>query len=142
MTKLLKFDKTCISWIALVKTFRMIYNSTGFSDVRIFHCFCNDIIMTSFLVTWYSKLHILWNLPKAISLQNFQFCRYSGSSFTEGLQKHNDDVMMTSFHIFRIQNFNIFLKLVISYQSAKFQIPQLSESNFTEVFIRHPKIPL
>ena len=36
----------------------------------------------------------------------FQFCRLSGSSFAEGLQKHNDDVMMTSFHNFGIQNFN------------------------------------
>ena len=69
----------------------------------------------------------------------FQFCRLSGSSFTEGSQKHNDDVMMTSFHTFGIQNF---VKLVIGYQPANFQIPQLFESNFTEVFIRHPKIPL
>ena len=37
----------------------------------------------------------------------FQFCRLSGSSFTEGSQKHNDDVIMTSFHNLGIQNFNI-----------------------------------
>ena len=30
-------------------------------------------------------------------------CKLSGSSFTEGLQKHNDDVIMTSLHIFGIQ---------------------------------------
>ena len=62
----------------------------------------------------------------------FQFCRLSGSSFTEGSQKHNNDVM----------KFQYFIELVISYKPANFQIPQLFESNFTEVFIRHPKIPL
>ena len=50
----------------------MIHNLTDLSDVRIFHCFCNDIIiMTSFLVTWFSNLRILWKLPKAISLRGF-----------------------------------------------------------------------
>ena len=83
----------------------MIYNLTGFSDVRIFHCFGNDIIMTSFLLTWFSNLQILWNLPKTISLQSVSSVD-CGSSFTEGLQKHNDDVIMTSFHNFGIQNFN------------------------------------
>ena len=33
--------------------------------------FGKDIIMRSFLVTWFSNLHILWNLLKAISLQSF-----------------------------------------------------------------------
>ena len=37
----------------------------------------------------------------------FQCCRLSGSSFTEGLQKHNDDVIMTSFHDFGTRNFRI-----------------------------------
>ena len=37
----------------------------------------------------------------------FQFCKLSRSSFTEGLQKHNDDVIMTSFHNLGVQNFNI-----------------------------------
>ena len=37
----------------------------------------------------------------------FQCCRFSGSSFTEGLQKHNDDVIMTSFHDIGIRNFHI-----------------------------------
>ena len=68
----------------------------------------------------------------------FQFCRLSGSSFTEGLQKHNDDVISYFWH----SKFQYSVKLVISYQPAKFQIAQLFESNFTEVFIRHPKIPL
>ena len=37
----------------------------------------------------------------------FQCCRLSESSFTEGLEKHNDDVLVASFHIFGIQNFHI-----------------------------------
>ena len=36
-----------------------------------FILFGNDIIMMSFLVTRFSNLHILWNLPKAISLKSF-----------------------------------------------------------------------
>ena len=85
----------------------MLYNLTGFLDVRIFIVFGNDMIMTSFLVTWSSNLHILWNLPKGYQPAKFQFFKLSGSSFTKGSQKHNDDVMMTSFRIFGIQNFNI-----------------------------------
>ena len=43
----------------------------------------------------------------------FQWCRFSGSNFTEGLQKHNDDViMMTSFFIFLGFEISIFVKLV------------------------------
>ena len=62
----------------------------------------------------------------------------SGSSFTEGLQKHNDDVISYFWDL----KFLGSVKLIISYQPAKFQIPQLSESNFTEAGIRHPKKPL
>ena len=59
--------------------------------------------MTSFLVKWFPNLHILWNLAKAIRLSAYQpaklqCCRLTESSFTEGLQKHNDDVITTSFH--------------------------------------------
>ena len=39
-------------------------------------------------------------------LAKFQCCKLSGSSFTEGLQKHND-VIVTSFHDFGIRNFHI-----------------------------------
>ena len=75
----------------------MMYNLTGLSDANIFSLFFgNDINMTSFLVTWSSDLHILWNLRKAISLQNFSSVDCLGSNFTEGSQKHNDDIMMTS----------------------------------------------
>ena len=95
--------------------------------------------MTSFLVTWFSNLQILWNLSKAISLQSFNAVDCLGSSFTEGLQKHNGDVIMTSFHDFWDSKFSYSVKLVFSYQPAKFQIPQLSESNFIETFIGHPK---
>ena len=111
----------------------MIDNLTVFSDVRIFLCFCNDIVMTSFLVIRLSNLHIY---EKSYQNAKLKGCRLSGSSFTEKLQKHNDDVIMTSFHTFGIQNFHMLLKLIISYQTAKFQIPESFESNFIKVSIR------
>ena len=43
------------------------------------------------------------DLTKDYQPAKFQCCRLSGSSFTEGLQKHNDDIIMTSFHIFGIR---------------------------------------
>ena len=82
----------------------MMYNLTGFSDVRIFSLF---LVMTSFLVTWSSNLHILWNLPKSISLQSFSSIDCLGQGFQRDYKKHNDDVIMTSFHTFGIQNFDI-----------------------------------
>ena len=78
-------------------------------------------------------------LTKGYQPEKFQCYRFSGSSLTEGLQKHNDDIIMTSFHIFYNAKFPYFVKLFISYQPAKFRIPQLSESNCTEVGIRHHK---
>ena len=126
-------------WIALVKTFRMMYCFTDFSDVRTFPLY---LVMTS--LGPHSLSHQLQfayfvEFTKGYQPAKFQCCRLSGSSFTEGLEKHNDDVIMTSFHDFGIQIFPYFVKLIISYQPAKFQIPQLSESNFTEVFIGYPQ---
>ena len=92
--------------------------------------------MTSFLVTWFSNLHILWNIPKAISLQSFNAVEFLG----QVLQRDYKNTMMTSFLIFKDSKFLYFVKQIISYQPAKFQIPQLSESNFKEVGIRHPQI--
>ena len=43
-------------------------------------------------------------LTKGYQLEMFQCCRLSSSSFTEGLQKHNDEVIMT---LFRILGFEI-----------------------------------
>ena len=47
------------------QAFRKIYILYYSAEVHIFHCFSivfgNDIIMTSFLVAWFSSLHILWN---------------------------------------------------------------------------------
>ena len=70
----------------------MIYNLTGFSDVCIFIVFGNDIIMTSFLVTWSSNLHILWNFSKAISLQIFSSVYCLG----QVLQRDHKNIMMMS----------------------------------------------
>ena len=109
----------------------MIYNLTGFSDVRIFSIvFGNDIIMTSFLVTWFSNLHILWNFPKAIRLQSFN----AVDCLDQVLQRDYKNISYLW-----DSKFPYFVKLVISYQPAKFQMPQLSDSNFKEVGIRHLK---
>ena len=120
----------------------MIYNLTEVLGRPHFSIvFGNDIIMTSFLITWFSNLYILWNLVKAISLQSFSALDFLGQVLQRNY-KNNDDVIVTSFHEFGDWKFSYYVKLVTSYQPAKFQIPQLSESNFTEVFIRHPKKPL
>ena len=54
--------KVTIQWYIIW----LISRTSPFSIV-----FGNDIIITLFLVTWLLNLHILWNLPKAISLQSF-----------------------------------------------------------------------
>ena len=70
----------------------MIYDLAGFSDVRISIVFGNDIIMTSFPIIWFSNLHILWNLPKAISLQSFS----SVDCLDQVLQRDNKNTMTAS----------------------------------------------
>ena len=74
-------------------------------------------------------------LTRGYQSAKFQCCRLFGSSFIEGLQKHNDDVISYFLNL----KFAYFVKLVINYQPAKFQISQLSESNCAEISIRHPK---
>ena len=81
------------------------------------------------------KFAYVVEFTKGYQTAEFQCCRLSGSSFTEGLHKHSYDVIS----YFWDSKFPYFVKLVISYQPAKFQIPQLSESSFTEVGIRHSK---
>ena len=56
-------------------------------------------MMMSFLSHGF-KFAYFEEFTKGYQPAKFQCCRLSGSSFTEGLQKHNDDVIMTSFHIF------------------------------------------
>ena len=56
----------------------MMYNLPGFSDVCIFLLFFgNDIIMTSFLVTWFSNLRNFVELTKGYQPAKFQRCRLS-----------------------------------------------------------------
>ena len=43
-----------------MKIFQMIHNLTGFSNI---HNFPIILVMTSSVATWFSNLHILWNLP-------------------------------------------------------------------------------
>ena len=53
--------------------------------------FDNYIIMTSFLVTRFSNLHILWNISKAINLQNFN----DAGCLSQVLQRDYKNTMMT-----------------------------------------------
>ena len=69
----------------------------------------------------------------------FQCCRLSGSSFTEGLQKHNDDVIMMSFYDFGVRNFHIFCETGYKLSACQVSNPLIFESKFTEVFIGYPK---
>ena len=62
--------------------------------------------MTSFLVTWFSDLRKLWNLPKAISLESFSAVDCLGQ-FYRGITKSNDDVIMTLFHDSGTRSFHI-----------------------------------
>ena len=61
--------------------------------------------MTSFVVTWFSNLHILWNLPKAISLQSFNSVDCLGQVLQRDYKNTMKVFIMTSFHIFGNQNF-------------------------------------
>ena len=80
----------------------MIYNLTGFSDVRIFPLF---LVMTSlgrhFLSHGFQFAYFV-DLTKGYQPEKFQCCKLSGSSVTEELQKHNADIIVTSLHIFGI----------------------------------------
>ena len=136
-----------------MKTFRMIYDLTGFSDVRIFSLF---LVMTTLWRHFLSqivylvdlstnschKFVYLVDLSKGYEPEMFQCCKLSGSNFTKELQIYSDDIIIMSLNIFEIWSFHILVNPLISYQSAKFQVFQLSESNFTEVSIRHLKTPL
>ena len=78
------------------------------------------------------NVYILWNLPKAISLQSFS----SVDCLDQVLQRdHKNTMMMSDVNsYFCDSKFLYFVKLVISCQPAKFKIPKLFESNFREVF--------
>ena len=69
-------------------------------------------------------------LTKGYQPANFQYCRLSGSSLTEELQKHNDDVIMTSFHIL---GFEISVFCETGYKLSTYQILQ------TGWYVTHPK---
>ena len=74
-----------------MKIFQLIHNLTGFSNI---HNFSIILVMTSSVATWFSNLHILSNLPKAISLQSFNVVDCMDSV----LQRDYKSTMM-SFHI-------------------------------------------
>ena len=64
------------------------------------------------------KVAYFVEFTKGYQPAEFQFCRLSESSFTDGSQKHNDNVMMTSFHTFVIQN-SIFFKTIYKLSTCK-----------------------
>ena len=71
----------------------MIYNLTGILGRPQFSIvFGNGIIMTSFLVTLFLNLHILWTLLSAVSLKNFNAVNCLGHV----LQRNYENTMMTS----------------------------------------------
>ena len=55
--------------------------------------------MMSFLVTWFSNLHILWNFEWTISLPSFNSVDCLWQVLKTDSEKHNDDVIRTSFHV-------------------------------------------
>ena len=116
----------------------MIYNLTGFSDVRIFPLFLvrhhYDVIFCHMVF----KFAYFMALTKGYQPESLNAVDCLGQVLEEGLQKGNVDVISYSWD----SKFTYFVKQIISYQPAKFQTPQLSESNFTKVGIRHPKKPL
>ena len=62
--------------------------------------------MTSFLSYGFKFAYFL-DLTKGYHPEKFQCCKFSGSGFTDELEKDNDDVIMTSLHTFEIRNFHI-----------------------------------
>ena len=63
------------------------------------------LVMTSYDVIschMVFKFAYFVEFTKGYKSAKFQLCRLSGSSFAEGLQKHNDDVITTSVHNFGI----------------------------------------
>ena len=75
--------------------------------------------MTSFLVTWASNLHNLWNLLKAISLQTFS----AVGCLDQVLQRDYKNTMMTSFHDL---GFRIFIFCETSYKLTTCQVSNSS----------------
>ena len=90
--------------------------------------FGNDIIMTSFLVTRFLNLYILWNFKWTISLESFNAAGCF-DKFYRQIKKtqwwRHPDVISCCWHM-RISNF---VKLSIGYHS----------SNFMEDSVRPPK---
>ena len=68
----------------------------------------------------------------------FQFYRLSGSSFTEGLQKHNDDVMMTSFYTLEFK-ISIFGKTVYKLSTYKVSNSSVIRMKFYRGFYKTPQ---
>ena len=53
------------------------------------------------------KFAYFMELTKGYYPEKFQSCRFSVSSFTERLRKHNNDLITMLFHILGTQNFHV-----------------------------------
>ena len=82
-------------WIALVNTFRIIYNLFYFRVGPHFSIVSSVLVMTSFLVKWFSNLHILWNFEWTISLPNFNAVGCLCQVLQTNTEKRNADVIVT-----------------------------------------------
>ena len=72
----------------------------------VFHCFGNDIIMTSFVVKWFSNLHVSKNCKWTISLQSSSAADcLSLASFMDKLRKIHYHDIISCFWDLKISNF-------------------------------------
>ena len=86
--------------------------------------------MTSFLVTWFSNLHILWNLP------SFSFVDCLGQVLQRDYKNTYD--ITSQYLAFKIPHYVEFNR---KYQPGKFHWPSLSGSNFMSAGEKHPPPP-
>ena len=100
--------------------------------------FGNDIVMTSFLVTWASNLYILWNLLTAISLQNVN----AVGCLDQVLQRDYKNTMITSlWRHFMMLGFEISIFCETGYRLSTCQVsnPSVIWIKFYIGFYRTPQ---
>ena len=96
--------------------------------------------MTSFLVMWFSNLHIMWNF-NGLSACKVSILQVVFDKFYRQIKKKMTTSSWRHFMFFAFENLS-FVKFIIAYQPCRFQISLLSGSNFMEVSVRPPKITL
>ena len=119
-------------WIAFVKTFRVMYTSIGFSEVRIFHCFgwWHHSILLGF------EIRIFCGTQGRPSAWRFQRSKLSVPNFTEGDETrwfyHESE---TNWQPIRF-NFNVeFCRPILSYNN----IFCLHHFNLRSLYLQPPQ---